>query len=502
MKNNQLLKVLTIGLLGLYIKIGYTVESGNQNKFVESASKIFKTKKSFESSISSPVKKVDLTKNAESSSKKMTLKPYVPNKVQQNSDGFSKHRNRETINSNKVDQDIDSNIVTNQKSNPDSSQNNNIDPNKVVLNFENADIQSVIKAIGKLSGKNFVIDPRVKGTVNIVSDQPVSKSDSYKVLETALRMQGFACVEADGVIKVLPEVDAKTYGMSTMSGQVDTNKMLGDQLVTKVFVIAHGSATQLANALRPLIAPNNTISVYTSSNAIVITDYSTNMARITKVLNQLTTNNGRPIEPLVITLKHAIAADVAQLLQSYQGISSSGGGSSGGGGYNSDGPPASISVEPASNSIIISSPVQEKIDELKALVLKMDHEAADSNNNLHVVYLKNADANHIADVLRTIVSGQENPDLVASSSQYKFTNEPASIFASSGGGGGASGSGGLGGGSAPGGTSAASHSSSSSKTTGNSSNQKDAPKVLIQAEETTNSLIIEATASICVPPAR
>ena len=85
---------------------------------------------------------------------------------------------------------------------------------KIVLNFEDADIQTVIKAISKLSGKNFVIDPRVKGTVNIVSDQPVSKAESYKVLEAALRMQGFATVEADGVIKVLPETDAKTYGIS------------------------------------------------------------------------------------------------------------------------------------------------------------------------------------------------------------------------------------------------------------------------------------------------
>ena len=83
----------------------------------------------------------------------------------------------------------------------DGSQPNNLSSDKVVLNFENADVQSVIKAISQLSGKNFVVDPRVKGTINIVSERPISKSDSYKVLESALRMLGFATVEADGVIK-------------------------------------------------------------------------------------------------------------------------------------------------------------------------------------------------------------------------------------------------------------------------------------------------------------
>nr|HMT02400.1 hypothetical protein [Burkholderiales bacterium] len=106
-----------------------------------------------------------------------------------------------------------SEVLAGTKKTPKVNDLDSLSPDKVILNFENADMQSVIKAISKLSGKNFVVDPRVKGTVNIVSDQPISKIDSYKVLEAALRMQGFASVEADGVIKVLPEVDVKSYGM-------------------------------------------------------------------------------------------------------------------------------------------------------------------------------------------------------------------------------------------------------------------------------------------------
>ena len=304
-----------------------------------------------------------------------------------------------------------------------SGSNQSIGADKVVLNFENADIQTVIKAISQLSGKNFVIDPRVKGTVNIVSDKPVSKADSYKVLESALRMQGFATVEADGVIKVLPETEAKTYGMKTegaLDGGTLSKNQQGDQVITKIFVIQHGSAMQLANSLRPLIAPNNSISVYPNSNALIVTDYSSNIVRIGKIINQLSSvNDGHISSPMIIPLQNAVAADVAQILQSYL----NGGGAGGSGGANAgntDGPGATITVDPSTNSIILYSAISDKQEELRALALKIDRNIGSVNNNLHVVYLKNADANHVADVLRSVVNQQENPDLTASSTNSKF----------------------------------------------------------------------------------
>lgn len=360
---------------------------------------------------------------------------------------------------------------------------------KIVLNFENADIQTVIKAISKLSGKNFVIDPRVKGTVNIVSDQPVSKAESYKVLEAALRMQGFATVEADGVIKVLPETDAKTYGMRTDS----MGKNPGDQLITRVFSIDNGSATQLANTLRPMVSPNNSISVYPNSNAIVVTDYASNMTRIAKIINDLRVTKTNDVPPAVIKIKYATAADVAQTLQSYlgQATSGSGGGSAGG----DNGPAVSITVDSNSNSIIISSRVPAKIEELKKIALSLDNEATKSNNNLHVVYLKNADAAHIAEVLNVIAAGQSEPDMPASpaSRSLSDTSSQLSSSGSSGGGSGGSPFGGGGGGSSGG---AKPQQSASNRPTTGQNNDKNAPKVLIQAEPTTNALIIQAPEQI------
>jgi general secretion pathway protein D len=383
-----------------------------------------------------------------------------------------------------------------------NNQNQSIASDSVVLNFENADIQSVIKAISDLSGKNFVIDPRVKGTVNIVSDKPIAKADSYKVLEAALRMQGFATVEADGVIKVIPEPDVKGYGMQ-IENNFDRNnpaikRVQGDQVITKVFILSHGSAIQVANALRPLIAPNNSISVYTNSNAIIITDYASNIARLSSIINQITGNvPGATATPVIVTLQYAVAADVSQILQSYLGNTAGGSSGGGGGGYNygnQDGPSATITVDPNANTLIITSSVQSKANELRDLALKIDKDTANSNSNLHVVYLKNADAMHIADVLRSIVSGQENPDITASSSQSKFATEPSSTFGTSGSSGGGGGSGG--GGTGISGQSKANGGGSRQANNSNSANQKDQPKVVVQAEPTTNSLIIEAPQAV------
>ncbi len=384
------------------------------------------------------------------------------------------------------------NASSNSNSKTPTTSNSQTADDKIVLNFENADIQTVIKAISKLSGKNFVIDPRVKGTINIVSEKPISKSDSYKVLESALRMQGFATVEADGVIKVLPETDARTYGMKTDS-QYSQKRNPGDQLVTKVFIIDNGSASQLANALRPIISPNNAISVYQNSNSLVVTDYASNMARITKIINDLKVTKVNRVPPVTVKLKYAYAGDVAQTLQSYLGNASGGGSSSGGGGGSNDGVTANVTVDSNSNSIIISSPIASKQDDLRNLALSLDRDASQNNNNLHVVYLKNADAAHVAEVLKVIATGQDNPDMTASSAS-RALSDTSSVFQGSGSGGSSGGSPfgstSSGGNSGSGGNRPSSSNRSSGSTPG--SNDKNAPKILIQAEPTTNSLIIQA----------
>src|SRR5215813_8443772 len=117
----------------------------------------------------------------------------------------------------------------------------------VTLNFVNADIEAVVKAVAEMTGRNFVIDPRVKGTINIVSAKPVPKNLVYPTLLSALRLQGFTAIEGEGSVKIVPEADAKQQGSAVAVGPVAGG---GDRLVTQVTILKYESAQQMVSVLR------------------------------------------------------------------------------------------------------------------------------------------------------------------------------------------------------------------------------------------------------------
>src|SRR5487761_2062158 len=182
------------------------------------------------------------------------------------------------------------------------------DTGTVTLNFVNADIDAVVKAVGEITGLNFLVDPRVKGTVNIVSAHPIPKSLVYPTLLSALRMQGFAAVESEGVVKIVPEVDAKTQGGPVQRGAVSAS---GDRIVTQVIALRHESAAQMVTVLRPLISPSNTISAYIPNNAIIVTDFADNLKRIDQIVASL---DHPPGEPVLVHVKNASALDIVAML--------------------------------------------------------------------------------------------------------------------------------------------------------------------------------------------
>ena len=179
----------------------------------------------------------------------------------------------------------------------------------VTLNFVNADIEAVIKAVSEITGRNFILDPKVKGTINIVSSKPVPASLVYPTLLSALRLQGFTAVDTGGIVKIVPEVDAKQQGGAVADGRVTAS---GDRLVTQVITLKYESASQLVAVLRPLITPNNTIAAYPSTNALIITDYADNLKRIDRIIASL---DQPPVtEPLFVPVKHASALDIVGIL--------------------------------------------------------------------------------------------------------------------------------------------------------------------------------------------
>lgn len=263
---------------------------------------------------------------------------------------------------------------------------------KVSLNFVNADIEEVVKAVSHITGRNFLIDPRVKGTINIVSSTPVPVSLAYDILLSALRLQGFASVESGGVTKVMPEADAKLF-----IGAASDTRGTGDKLVTRVYVLRYESAVQLVPILRPLIAPNNIVTAYPNSNILVVTDYASNLKRIEQIVESIDQPSAEA--PVVIPLKRASAMDMAQTINR---LLQEGPAAPGGGDANQR---FVLTADARTNSLLLRTDNPARLARVRELAEKLDVDTG-APGNMHVVYLKNAEATKVAQTLRAVISGE------------------------------------------------------------------------------------------------
>ncbi|MFC4158899.1 type II secretion system secretin GspD [Chitinimonas lacunae] len=275
---------------------------------------------------------------------------------------------------------------------------------KVMLNFVNMEIESAVKAIGLITGKNFVLDPRVKGTVNIVSSSPVAKREVFNIMLSALRLQGFAVVETSGAIKIVPEADAKQNWGVTVNRN---NNVSGDRIITQVYPMKHESAAQLVPILRPLITPNNSIAAYPGANLLVITDYADNVKR----LNQIIANIDQPAngEITMIPLKFASALEVAQTIGRLMPEVSTPGVVAGGIGPGLEGAKKSqVIADTRANTLLVRGDNTAHLAQIRKIAETLDRQGQ-SGGNIHVVYLKNADATRLAPTLKAIITGQDVP---------------------------------------------------------------------------------------------
>ena len=302
----------------------------------------------------------------------------------------------------------------------------------VTLNFVNADIEAVSRAMGSMLGRSLIVDPRVKGTVTLYSEQPMRAQEAFAQYLAALRGLGFSVIDAAGLLKVVPEADAKLQATTVV---LDDSKIRGDQIITQVFQLKHENANNLVAVLRPLVNVNNTINANPGNNSLVITDYADNLKRIAKIIAALDTGAATDVEVLV--LQHAVANDVAALLQKLGEGGSGAAAPQGGGG------PATTQVvaEPRNNSLILRAPNPARLAALKALAQKLDRPASNAAGGIHVVHLKNADASKLAQVLRAAFANSGNSNSGSgglagfAQSASPTPQQPQSISAQPGGGG-------------------------------------------------------------------
>ncbi|MDH3669698.1 MAG: type II secretion system secretin GspD [Gammaproteobacteria bacterium] len=273
---------------------------------------------------------------------------------------------------------------------------------EVLFNFQRADIEAVVKTVSQMTGRNFILDPRVKGKVTIISAKPVSKGAAYQIFVSAIKAQGFTAVSGPGgAVKIVPVAEGK---QNAIVGQDDTPRG-GEQMATHVVVIQHGLATQMVPLLRPLMAPTSQLSAYTPANALIITDYANNARRLLRIIDDI----DQPVssEVTVIPLEHASALDIADLI----------------GRLSAPTQPARVAGQQAAaqravgsqrlsivpdlrtNSLLVRTDNPGRLTQLRALISKLDVPAKPGGQT-RVVYLKNAEATPLAEILRGLLAGE------------------------------------------------------------------------------------------------
>ena len=280
----------------------------------------------------------------------------------------------------------------------------------VTLNFNNAEIEAVARTMATLTGRNVVVDPRVKGSMTLTTDTPVSPTVAYNQFLALLRLQGYAVVQTDGLDKIVPEADAKLQGGLVASSDTGSSGAVGNQLVTQVIRLQHENANNLVAVLRPLINPNNPININPGNNALVITDYADNLRRLARIVAALDVPNATDLD--VIPLKNASAPDLAPLVLRLLESGGTGAAGQGDASYKT-----TILAEPRSNALIVRAANQARLALARSLIDKLDQPLGNSANgaagNIYVVYLKNASATQLATTLRAALSGEARPVAMA-----------------------------------------------------------------------------------------
>ena len=305
---------------------------------------------------------------------------------------------------------------------------------QINLNFKDAEVDSVIGAFGHLLNKSFVIDPRVRGKISLETPRPVNRAQAFALLKTVLRQQGFAIVDLGDLYKVVPEADAKLQSGPVEIGAASARD--GDEVITQVFQLNHESANNMIPVLRPLVSPNNTITAFPGNNTLIITDYAANLKRLSKVIATL--DSPRPAaEVQVVVIKNSIASDIAVAVSKLMDENNRGGG--GGPGASSD-PSQRVVVmaDPRTNSVLIRSANASKLALARSLVEQLDRPANADQANMRVVYLKNAEATKLVEVLQAVLSGESNgssngssDSSFGSSSRNRNRNSGGSMFGDS-----------------------------------------------------------------------
>ncbi len=258
----------------------------------------------------------------------------------------------------------------------------------VTLNLKDADINALIGTVAEVTGKNFIVDPRVKGKVTVISSRAMSADEVYQVFLSILKVHGFAVVPSGEVMKIVPDVSAKQDSIPNVS---DETPGRGDEMVTRVIQVDNVAAAQLVPILRPLVPQQGHLAAYPETNVLIISDRAENVARLVDIIRRVDKVSDSEVE--VIRLEHASAAEVVRILNAISRTQPAAGKGPGAGAQ-------TLVADERTNSVLLGGDRADRL-RLRAIISHLDT-PLERDGNTKVIYLKYARAADIVETLRGV----------------------------------------------------------------------------------------------------
>ena len=260
----------------------------------------------------------------------------------------------------------------------------------VTLNLKDADISALINTVAEVTDRNFIIDPRVKGKVTVVSSRPMDSDEVYQVFLSILKVHGFAAVPSGAVIKIVPDVNAKQDSIPTVGDRAPGR---GDEMVTRVVQVDNVAAAQMVPILRPLVPQQGHLAAYPATNVLIISDRASNVDRLVSIIRRIDQVSDSEIE--IIPLEHASANEVVRVLTSLERAAPGAAGKV----PAAAGGPVLVADE-RTNSVLLGGDRAARL-RLRAIISHLDT-PLDAGGNTDVVYLRYAEAEELVSVLKGV----------------------------------------------------------------------------------------------------
>ena len=251
----------------------------------------------------------------------------------------------------------------------------------ITPNYRDADIRQIIEAVGEVTGRNFILDPRVTARVTMLSSTPMSPDAFYEAFLSILQVNGYVAMTTDNVVKIVPDAMARQY-----SGMLSTDGTAADDIVTQVVQVQNVGAAQLVPILRPLIPQYGHLAAHPGSNMLIVSDRSSNVDRMLRIIRRIDQSNDDEIE--IVRLEHASAAEIVRVLTALIQTP------------RTDGAPVTISLisDARTNSVLVGGDKTERL-RMRALIAHLDTPLEDGGDT-QVRYLQYADADELSSKLQ------------------------------------------------------------------------------------------------------